>query len=500
MNSTKAEHYLSCAMRARASESIHMYYFDVTDILIYVEKETSVSGIQRVSFEVIRRMVARLGPENVKLSYWDRGSREYVALASDFVQDMDEFSADDLSAVFFGKKARPVRDAAPTLMRYRNNPLKYWFHHKVCSYQAARGNERHFAKLGSSIAEWEAFKARRVSSDTGRQAIELQRSKVIETAQSGDQLVILGATWGIDGLQPALQRLKEDRGLEIYQLVHDLIPIITPEHIAGDFSGEFYRWLRASMGYCDRFLANSQNTARDLQRFMDEVAQHCPIDVVPLAQKFDVVHSNRVNDPARPFESRLSSLRGLKHSTVNLTKTPYVLVVGTMESRKNIWSLAQAWQRLAQDPGLNVPKLVFAGKPGWYNDDFKDLMAATGNLGGWVQFAERPSDTELGFLYENCLFTATVSFYEGWGLPIGESLSFGKTAVVARNSSMPEVGGDMVEYCDAHSIDSIYKACHRLIADPEHRRALEQKISETTLRTWDDVADDVEAVLPGNHP
>lgn len=117
-----------------------------------------------------------------------------------------------------------------------------------------------------------------------------------------------------------------------------------------------------------------------------------------------------------------------------------------------------------------------------------------------MQFAERPSDTELGFLYENCLFTATVSFYEGWGLPIGESLSFGKTAVVARNSSMPEVGGDMVEYCDAHSIDSIYKACHRLIADPEHRRALEQKISETTLRTWDDVADDIEAVLPGSHP
>ena len=101
MNSIKAKHYLSCAMRARASESIHMYYFDMTDILIYVEKETSVSGIQRVSFEVIRRMVARLGPENVRLSYWDRGRREYVALASDFVQDMDEFSADDLSAVFF---------------------------------------------------------------------------------------------------------------------------------------------------------------------------------------------------------------------------------------------------------------------------------------------------------------------------------------------------------------------------------------------------------------
>jgi len=221
------------------------------------------------------------------------------------------------------------------------------------------------------------------------------------------------------------------------------------------------------------------------------VDEQCPIDVVPLAQKFNVVHSNQVKDPAKPFKSRLSSLQGLKQSTLNLTKTPFVLVVGTMESRKNIWRLAQAWQRLTRTPDLDVPKLVFAGKPGWYNDDFESLMEATGNLGGWVQFAKQPSDTELGFLYENCLFTATVSLYEGWGLPIGESLSFGKTAVVAENSSMPEVGGDLVEYCDAHSISSIYDACHKLIADPDHRRALESKIAGTSLRTWDDVTSDL---------
>ena len=64
-----------------------------------------------------------------------------------------------------------------------------------------------------------------------------------------------------------------------------------------------------------------------------------------------------------------------------------------------------------------------------------------------------------------------------------------KTAVVADNSSMPEVGGDMVEYCDAHSISSIYEACYKLIADPDHRMALEARIAQTRLRTWDDVAD-----------
>ncbi|WP_260013097.1 glycosyltransferase family 1 protein [Sulfitobacter sp. W074] len=475
-------------------KTLPMYYIDVTDILIYVEKETTVSGIQRVSFEVIRRMVARLGADNVLLSFWDRGRREYVAIPSGFIQDMEEFSPDVLGSVFFGKKARSQRDAAPTLLRYRNKPLKYWLHYLVRAYHASLGHEKYFAKKGASIEEWHAFKARQ-SSGQAKGVEETPRLKVAQQAKPGDQLIILGAIWNIAGLEAAFQSLKDDKGVAIYQLVHDLIPLVATEHIAADFSGAFYQWLLSSASYCERFLANSQNTARDLKAFMDEVEQQRPVDVVPLAQKFSVVHSNRVSNPAKPIKSRLSSLRGVRLSVLNLTKTPYVLVVGTLESRKNLWSLAQAWQRLTQTPGLNVPKLVFAGKPGWYNDDFNSLMEATGNLGGWVQFAKQPSDTELGFLYENCLFTATVSFYEGWGLPIGESLSFGKTAVVAQNSSMPEVGGDMVEYCDAHSISSIYDACCKLITEPEHRRALEQKINATSLRTWDEVAHDIETVL-----
>lgn len=471
-----------------------MYYFDMTDILLFVEKETTVTGIQRVSFEVIRRMVARLGPENVRLSYWDRLRREYVAIDSSFIADMDEFSSDIFSALFFGRKARAQDETAPTLVRYRNRPLKYWLYSKVRAYHAAFGHERYFSKMGSSIEEWEAFKASKPPSRIDMPD-ETQPDIVRHIAKPGDQLIILGAIWNIDGLELALQQLKDDKGIAICQLVHDLIPIVATEHIATDFSDDFYRWLLSSTQYCSRLIANSKNTARDLQLFMNEVGEQRPIDVVTLAQKFNVVHSNQVKDPAKPFRSRLNSFRGLKQSTLNLTKTPFVLVVGTMESRKNIWRLAQAWLRLTQTSELDVPKLVFAGKPGWHNDDFESLMEATGNLGGWVQFAKQPSDTELGFLYEHCLFTATVSFYEGWGLPIGESLSFGKTAVVANNSSMPEVGGDLVEYCDAHSISSIYDACHKLIADPDHRRTLEDKIATTSLRTWDDVTGDLLAAI-----
>jgi len=54
---------------------------------------------------------------------------------------------------------------------------------------------------------------------------------------------------------------------------------------------------------------------------------------------------------------------------------------------------------------------------------------------------ENPSDEELAYLYKNSLFTVFPSYYEGWGLPIGESLWFGKPVVASNTSSMREVGG-----------------------------------------------------------
>jgi glycosyltransferase involved in cell wall biosynthesis len=124
-------------------------------------------------------------------------------------------------------------------------------------------------------------------------------------------------------------------------------------------------------------------------------------------------------------------------------------------------------------------------------------MKATGNIGGWVEIVKGPSDRELAYLYKNCEFLAMPSLYEGWGLPVGEALSYGKTAVVSNTSSLPEVGLDLVEYCDPTSIDSIAEACLRLIADPDRRLALEQKIRESTLRSWDDVARDLVSAVIG---
>jgi hypothetical protein len=60
---------------------------------------------------------------------------------------------------------------------------------------------------------------------------------------------------------------------------------------------------------------------------------------------------------------------------------------------------------------------------------------------------------------------------------------------------MPEVGEDMVEYCDPHSLSSIETACVNLLEDLDYRKALEARIAQTELRSWDMVASDLLAAV-----
>ena len=83
------------------------------------------------------------------------------------------------------------------------------------------------------------------------------------------------------------------------------------------------------------------------------------------------------------------------------------------------------------------------------------------------------------------------SIYEGWGLPVGEALSFGKTAIISNTSSLPEVGQDLVMYCDPSSVSNIAEAVWKLVSEPERRILLENKIKTTQLRSWHDVGSDL---------
>lgn len=461
-------------------------FFEISDLRRFVAEYQHPSGIQRVVLNVIHHVAERVGGDRAALAFLDFGSGEYrwlpVAQIPGGVADLGSLST---ALGGDGAQGSPL----PTLGRYIDRPLAYRFHKAIRDWNAARGREAHFARRNSSIAEWLEAKAEAEGLATARRPAPRD---LFADARPGDTLVVLDAAWR-DRRIIEMHRRAHGAGLQVALLVHDLCPILCPELFPRQAALEFRDWLTRTMAFTDRYLANSQATAADLRAFLDAHGSDAPIDVMPLTQSRLVLPDTAGSrtHAARDCRDRVDIRQGLSDSVASLSTRPYALAVGTLEIRKNLWALAQAWDRLRADTSLDMPRLVLAGRAGWLNEDFEKLMAATGNLGGWIRVVHGPTDAELDHLYRNSLFTVCVSLKEGWGLPIGESLGYGKTGVVSGVSSMPEVGADMVEYCDPRSISSIEEACRRLVAEPDHRVALERRIAGARLRGWGDVADDL---------
>ncbi|MEM1361048.1 MAG: glycosyltransferase family 1 protein [Pseudomonadota bacterium] len=462
-------------------------FLDVTDLAIYLRHNSGVSGIQRVLINVARMMAET--QSDVFISFVDPTTKAYRAVSAKSLDDINGFEEAILKQLFFikGRASKALATKKlPTLEKYRPGSAKYYYRFACAVWASFRGKDDYFRRRGTSLSAWRTA-LKTGPSDTKGVSIPASVDP-LNTAEPGDTLVILGASWNISRLDAYARQLRE-KHVRLVVLLHDLVPLLTPEHVEDRVAKNFRLWLEDTVSQADMILATTEFTAAKLRDYLASHDSEAKVEVLPLARCFEP----SVTDETA--KDRVDLLSPIDRRIAGLITRPYVLCVGTMESRKNNLSLAQAWHRLSLRPEIDLPRLIFAGKRGWLNDDFFELMDRTSGLGGWAKIVEGPSDAELALLYEHCLFTTMVSFHEGWGLPIGEGFTYGKTAVIAKNSAMPEVGGELVEYCDAQSVSSIAAACERLISDHDHRGALEDKIAAAKLRSWSDVAEDLTALL-----
>ena len=130
-----------------------------------------------------------------------------------------------------------------------------------------------------------------------------------------------------------------------------------------------------------------------------------------------------------------------------------------------------------------MPLLVLAGKMGHQSEPIRILVDRDQPP---VLILEHLDDQSLEYLYTHSQFTIFPSLLEGWGLPVGESLWFGKPCLASRASSIPEVGGRYVTYFDPTSCEDI-KDKIRLSLDA---KCDARPPDRTALRTWRDVAFD----------
>ena len=302
----------------------------------------------------------------------------------------------------------------------------------------------------------------------------LNRAKTAHPINTSNNstLVFLGALWIADSLMLAA-RDAHAKGARLVSLLYDLTPAMETGHTAA-VNRLFDRYLHLIATTASRVPAISQSSRND---FVDYCTQY--------------------ELPAP--EGGVTGLPGglsPKQPTQNPWPRKYVLFVGTIESRKNHLLALNAWQELIDKHGAdNVPDLVCVGRLGWNSNQFIDKYLATGGLDGKVSvLSTSVSDADLTSFYEHCEFTIYPSRYEGWGLPVSESLAFGKLPIVANNSSLPEAGGDLAIYFDSDDQASLVANVERYGLNEVARREREQLIAAQYAKaplhavTWDHVA------------
>lgn len=184
-----------------------------------------------------------------------------------------------------------------------------------------------------------------------------------------------------------------------------------------------------------------------------------------------------------------------------LLHSKYLLTVATLEPRKNLNSLLDAYSMLPEAL-RQKHRLVIVGDKGWLNNKLLKrltLLEARGDVivTGYV------SADELPVLYSAAYAFALPSLYEGFGLPVIEAMASGTPVLTTNSSSLPEVAGDAAILTDAHDITSISNGLIQLLTDKHWRQiSTEKGIQRANQFSWKKCIDTTiklyQALLPNN--
>lgn len=168
-------------------------------------------------------------------------------------------------------------------------------------------------------------------------------------------------------------------------------------------------------------------------------------------------------------------------------RKPYILYLGTIEPRKNLNRLIQAFETACRELP-EPPMLVLAGGTGWKAEDTRRLAAET--LPGQIVLTGYISGSEKQLLYQHASLFVFPSLYEGFGIPVLEAMRYGVPVVCANTSSLPEVAGDCARFVDPLDVNDIAGGMLELLTDSDRMAALARagRISAERF-SWDLSAD-----------
>lgn len=261
--------------------------------------------------------------------------------------------------------------------------------------------------------------------------------------------------------------------------VMDLSYLFFPELFKQSDLRQLRSWTAYSVKNAKRVITISSSSKDDIIK-----AYHIP------AKKISVVYSGI--KPGVSLTPHLYSMEELKAKYH--IENSYILFVGTLQPRKNISRLIEAYAKLPQSIKDKID-LVVVGKKGWL---YEDILAAPEKFGveSSVKFLNFVPDEDLSELYKHAMCFVLPSLYEGFGLPVLEAMKHNCPVITSNVSSLPEAGGEAALYVDPLKVSDITDKLEKLLTDGDLRKKLIEKgKKQITKFSWEKTAKETLDVL-----
>lgn len=390
-----------------------------------------LTGIQRAEYEFARRAVG----DGARLIHHPPQARAFAQLPAGFLADLERRI----------RLPGPAKDRRITGARRRVRRLR-------------RAVRRARATLAGAL---------------GRAARRGQTGSQVEM-QSGDTLLIIGLPWLDAPTREVMRRATADHGVRLVVLIHDVIPALLPHVVADTVAAGFVSALGETLALSDLVVTTAPVTTSAITDLLGNEWRGHLVDVA------------LGSDPPGGEEVEPESL--------GLCGEPFLLMVGTIEARKN-YQLAYQAYRLAHERGTDLPRLVIVSRrTGWLADDIDRTMRLDPAVRDRIVIAHDIADDGLRWLYRHCAFLLSTSVAEGWGLPITEAVAFGKVCVSSDLPSVRAAVGDHAVYFSPYDSSECLERIVEML-DDDRRHVLEQRLLTVPPRTWDDWYRELSAVV-----
>lgn len=402
-------------------------YIEVTNTLLH----GSVSGIQRVTREVLRNMLTTETNFNFKLIVYCKYCKCWRRLSEREMHRLLEVNA------------TPFR-MHDTFRKKTLNRLKLILSTDFCSNIYAKVRD-HYKLLKHRPC------------DSKLSLSEFEPGSIFLDMESG---------WFSDVNRHGFLSALKKNNIDSMVVQYDLLPILRPMYFPSDTTKRFNQYFAAHIENDSVFICISENTEKDLKQYVAEKYGGKRIATERIVLGADFVKTF-------PASERRSQV---------LPEGRYILSVGTIEPRKNYDFLLSVYDRIIE----HFPDVMLAivGKEGWQSSGFIRRLRSHRLWNRKLFWLEGVDDSTLSSLYRNAYLGVVPSLYEGYGLPVAESLQNGCVTLSSNGGSLPAVGGDYVDYFDPRNEDELVRLIAEYLSDEEKYLNQKKKISTYLPPTW----------------